>query len=140
MFDTLDISTSALVAQRANLDTIAGNMANMHSTRDANGAPNPYRRRIALFEPGNPAAGKNAQGVHVTGVVEDFKSDFRMVYDPNHPDAIKTGPLAGNVRFPNVDASTEMVNAMVAARTYEANVTVMEITKTLAAASLRLLA
>jgi flagellar basal-body rod protein FlgC len=140
MFTNLDISTSALVAQRANLDTIAGNLANMYTTRDASGATNPFRRRVALMAPGNPAKGPGALGVHVTKVVEDTSTEFRLVHDPDHPDAMKTGPNAGYVRYPNVDPSTEMVNAMVAARVYEANVTVMEITKTLAAASLRVLA
>jgi flagellar basal-body rod protein FlgC len=139
MFSTLDISTSALVAQRTNLDTIAGNLANLSTTRDASGAPHPYRRRVALFAAGDPSRGPQAPGVHVAKVVED-PSPFNHVYDPDHPDAMKSGPMAGYVRYPNVDVSTEMVNALWAARVYEANVTVMEITKTLSAASLRVLA
>lgn len=139
MFGSLDISTSALVAQRINLNTIAGNIAGMHATRDANGNANPYRRRVALMAPGNPAAGSGAPGVHVAEVAED-PSPFRLVHNPGHPDAIKTGPDAGYVRMPNVDYSVEMVNAMEAARVYEANVTVIETTKALASSSLRLLA
>jgi flagellar basal-body rod protein FlgC len=137
MFGAMDISTSALVAQRTNLDTIAGNIANMYTTRDAQGNPEPYRRRIALFASGNPAAGPGAPGVHVASIVES-KAPFRLVYNPSHPDAIKEGENAGYVRMPNVDYSTEMINAITAARYYEANVTVMDITKTMAAASLRL--
>ena len=139
MFGSLDISTSALVTQRVNLDTIAGNVAGMHTTRDANGNPTPYRRRVALVAPGNPAAGPGAPGVHVAAVVDD-PSPFPLVHNPGHPDAIKTGPQAGYVRMPNVDHSTEMVNALQAARVYEANVTVIEATKALASSSLRLLA
>ncbi len=138
MLSALDISTSALVAQRTNLDTIAGNIANLDTTRDAQGNPEPYRRRIALFASGNPAAGTNAPGVHIAQVVES-QEPFRLVEDPSHPDAIKEGKLKGKVRMPNVDLSTEMVNAMMAARIYEANVTVMEMTKTMTAASLRML-
>ena len=139
MFGVLDISTSALVAQRINLDTIAGNIAGMYTTRDASGNPIPYRRRVALMAPGDPAAGPNAPGVHVAAVLPD-PSPFRLVRDPDHPDAIKTGPTAGYVRMPNIDYSTEMVNALQASRAYEANVTVIETTKALAESALRLLA
>ena len=138
MFNTMDVSTSALVAQRTNLDTIAGNIANMYTTRDAEGNAEPYRRRIALFAPGDPSQGDGAAGVHVAKIVES-DAPFRLVYDPSHPDAIKEGEQAGYVRMPNVNYSTEMINAITAARYYEANVTVMDITKTMAAASLQLL-
>jgi flagellar basal-body rod protein FlgC len=139
MFGTLDISTSALQAQRINLNTIAGNLANLHATRDADGLPNPYRRRVALFATGDPSRGRDAPGVHIDKVVQD-PSPFRLVHDPTHPDAIQSGPMTGYVRMPNVDMSTEMINALYAARVYEANVAVMEITKSMAASNLRLLA
>jgi len=138
MFGALDISTSALVAQRTNLNTIAGNIAGSQTTRDAKGNPNPYRRRVALMAPGNPASGPNAPGVHVAAVVND-PSPFKLVHKPSHPDAIKSGPDAGYVRMPNVDYSVELINAMEATRIYEANVTVIEATKGLASSALRLL-
>jgi len=138
MFSTLDISTSALVAQRTNLDTIAGNIANMHATRDAAGRANPYRRRVALLA-ATPPTERGGGGVRVSGVVED-PSPFRLVYNPGHPDAIQSGAQRGYVRMPNVDYSTEMINAMMASRAYEANVAVMDITKTIASATLRLIA
>jgi len=139
MFSTLDISTSALTAQRIHLDTIAGNLANMHATRDADGNPNPYRRRVAMFATGDPSRGPDAPGAHIQSVVED-PSPFHLDHDPGHPDAVSSGPLKGYVRLPNVDLSTEMINAMFAARVYEANITAMEVTKSMAASSLRLLA
>jgi flagellar basal-body rod protein FlgC len=139
MFGSLDISTSALVAQRTRLNVIAGNIANMHATRDANGDPNPYQRRVALLATGNPAGGPDEPGVHVQSIVKD-PSPFNKVHDPGHPDALSSGPDQGYVMYPNVDHATEMINALQAARAYEANVTVMEITKSMAAASLRLLA
>lgn len=137
MFAAMDISTSALVAQRTNLDVIAGNVANMFTTRGLDGSP--YRRRVAMFAEGNPAKGKGAAGVHVQSIARD-PAPFRREFDPSHPDAIKSGPETGYVLKPNVDPSTEMVNAMTAVRAYEANVTVMEISKSMAATSLRLLA
>jgi flagellar basal-body rod protein FlgC len=150
MFGVLDVSTSALVAQRINLDTIAGNLANMNATRDADGNPNPYRRRVALLATGDPSRseqgggrsgrlGERAPGVHVAEIVQD-PSPFRLVHDPNHPDAIQSGPNQGYVRMPNVDMSTEMINALWASRIYEANATVMEVTKDMMESSLRLLA
>ncbi len=137
MFTALDISTSGLVAQRTNLDVIAGNLTNAFTTGGADGTA--FRRRIALFAEGNPAAGKHAPGVHVSSVVRDA-SAFRKEYNPSHPHAVATGKDAGYVFMPNVDPSEEMVNAMMAARAYEANVSVMEVSKSMAAASLRLLA
>ena len=137
MFGSLDISTSALTAQRTNLDVIAGNVANMFTTRGLGGEP--YRRRFAVFAEGDPRAGKGSTGVHVSRIERD-SAPFRKEYNPSHPDAIRSGPDKGYVLMPNVDISTEMVNAMTAARAYEANVTVIEITKSMASASLRLLA
>jgi flagellar basal-body rod protein FlgC len=140
MFGSLDISTSALVAQRTRMDVIAGNIANEYSTQRPDGQPGPYKRRFVIFAPGNPAAATpSAPGVHVEAVEED-QSPGRLVYDPQHPDAIRTGPKAGYVEYPNVDMATEMVDAIEAARAYEANVTAMDVTKSMISASLRLLA
>ncbi|GIK23697.1 MAG: flagellar basal-body rod protein FlgC [Ignavibacteriota bacterium] len=139
MLNVLDISASALSAQRTNMDTIAGNIANAEVTRDEAGRPIPYRRRVPLFSSGRIENGKTLPGVRVEKIVED-PSPFHLVEDPSHPDAIVAGPLAGYVRKPNVELTTEMVNLMVAARAYEANVSVMETVKSLFTASLRLLA
>lgn len=133
MYGTLDISTSGLVAQRAQLDTIAGNIANSQTTHRLDGKPGPFLRRVATLAAGD---GEGGPGVQVTGVVEDHVRPPRAVKDPSHPDANEEGI----VYFPNVDPMVEMVNAMVAARAYEANVTAMEATKTIVSSSLRLLA
>ena len=139
MFNALDVSTSALVAHRTQLDVIAGNIAMKDVTRDEAGNPAPYRRRVALFAPGNPAQGKKAPGVHVSAVVED-PTPFGLRWEPGHVDAIREGKEKGYVRVSNVDYHTEMVNAMTAARAYEANVTVAETAKRMAATTLTLLA
>ena len=132
MFGALDISTSGLVAQRVQLDTIAGNLANLQTTQRTDGKPGPYLRRVALLAAGD---GRGGSGVRVLNVVEDTQSRPRLVKDPGHPDANADGIVA----YPNVDMSTEMINAMVAVRAYEANVTAMEATKSIIASSLRLL-
>ncbi len=135
MFGSLDISTSALVAQRIRMDTIAGNIANAQATRQADGQPGPYKRRIPLFAAGD---GQGGPGVHVEEVCEDSSpGDFR--YEPWHPDAIKTGPNKGMVEYPNVDMSIEMVNAMMASRAYEANIAAMDVTKSMVSSTLRIL-
>ena len=138
MFGTLDIATSALVAQRANLDVIAGNIAMKDVTRDEAGNPNPYRRRVALLAAGDPSRG-DAPGVHVAKVVED-PSPLGLRWEPGHVDAIKDGKDKGYVRTSNVDYHTEMVNAMVAARAYEANVTVAEMAKRMMMSTISLVA
>jgi len=139
MFGALDTATSALVAQRTNLDVIAGNIAMKDVTRDESGNPVPYRRRVALFASGDPSRGAAAPGVHVAKIAED-PTPFGLRWDPGHVDAIKEGREKGYLRVSNVDYHTEMVNAMVAARAYEANVTVAEVAKHMATTTLALLA
>src|SRR5882672_4401611 len=112
MFDTLDISSSALQAQRTRLDTIAANIANINTTHDAAGKPNPYRRRFAVFAAGQ-AGNRNAPGVHVHQINED-QSAFRQVPDPSHPGEY--------IKYPNIDLTSEFVNALECSRAYEANV------------------
>ncbi len=133
MFGSLDISTSGLIAQRVQIDTIAGNIANAQTTRRGDGKPGPYLRRVALMAPGN-GAGK--PGVHVTQVVEDTQGRPRLVKDPSHPDADANGMVA----YPNVEMSTEMINALVAVRAYEANLTAIEASKSIMASTMRILA
>ena len=135
MFDALDISSSGLQAQRTRLDTIAANIANLNTTRNSAGQPIPYRRKFAVFAPGQ-ASDPTQPGVHVTEISTD-PSPYRKVYDPSNKDA---DPATGMVQFPNVDLSVEYVNALEASRAYEANVTTMEVTKSMINASLRLLA
>jgi flagellar basal-body rod protein FlgC len=139
VFDTLDISSSALVAQRTRMDTIAANIANINTTRNARGEPVPYRRRFAVFAEGQGGHGHGSDaagpGVHVQRIHLD-SSPFQRRYQPGHPDA----GADGYVLYPNIDMSIEFVNALEASRAYEANVTTMEVTKSMINASLRLLA
>src|SRR5262249_48609076 len=99
----------------------------------ADGQPGPYMRRVALLSSGD---GHGGAGVHVQGVVEDRMGKPRLVKDEGHPDADAKGIVA----YPNIDASTEMVNAMVAVRAYEANLTAIEARKSMVASPLRVLA
>jgi flagellar basal-body rod protein FlgC len=138
IFQSLNISSSALTAQRVRMDVISSNMANMDTTRAkmVNGKWEPYRRKMVVLEPGNFSSymqaainGDNARtagaGVKVTKIVEDQKTPFKLVYDPENPDA----NAAGYVQMPNVDPLREMVDLMSSTRSYEANVTALNATK-----------
>ncbi|QDT17644.1 flagellar basal body rod protein FlgC [Alienimonas californiensis] len=143
MFQAFDVSTTALVAQRARLDTIAGNVANANSTRNEAGEAEPFRRRFVQFaaaDMGFAGDGSAQAGARTaTGVQFEVKTDettpLRAVHAPGHPDA---GP-DGMLMLPNVDLTSEFVNAVEAARAYEANVTAVELSKQLAEQSLRIL-
>ncbi|MGN6725216.1 MAG: flagellar basal body rod protein FlgC [Tepidisphaeraceae bacterium] len=132
MFDALDMGAGGLVAQRARMDTIANNVLNINTTRNEKGEKIPFRRRIAIFQAGD---GRGGQGVHVKEIRQD-PSPFQKRYEPGNPDA----DSQGMVLYPNVDLSTEYVNMLEASRAYDATVTMMETTKSMYSASLRLLA
>src|SRR5690348_3051218 len=123
MFGALDISTSALSAQRTRLETIASNIANLETIKGADGTNSPYRRLFTVFEPQRTADG--GAGVRVSKIQEDFSTPFSEKFEPGNPFA----DASGNVKYPNVDLSTEMVNALETTRAYEANISAIETTK-----------
>ncbi len=133
MFGALDTSTSALVANRQWLDSISNNMANQFSTFDADGNYAPYQRRAVVFSEGRSAIDERV-GVHVAEIVLD--DAFRKVYEPSHPGA----DAEGYVNYPDINPITEMANAMIASRAYEANITAVEATKSMINQALRLIA
>ncbi len=135
MFSTLDITTAGLRAQRTRMDTIAGNVLNANTTRNADGESIPYRRRFAVLEAGD-TNGNNAPGVHVSQIKQDPRP-FGERYEPGHPDA---DAATGLVKTPNVDVGTEYVNMMEASRAYEANVSLMQTTKAMFNSALRMIA
>ena len=134
MFDVLDMGASGLQAQRTRMDTIAGNIVNANTTRNAQGQPVPYRRRFVVFAPGQPG-NPEQPGVRVQDIKLD-QSRFQKRFEPGHPDA----DAEGYVKYPNIDLAMEYVNALEASRAYEANVTMMEVSKAMLNASLRLIA
>jgi flagellar basal-body rod protein FlgC len=129
---SLRISGSALTAERARLDIISQNIANVQTTRGADGRC--YCRRQVVFEtiPDDPAAsGAATGGVHVTAIA-DSDEPMQRIYNPGHPDADRKG----YVEMPNVNLVEEMVDMITASRAYEANVAVVNSTKTLVARAL----
>lgn len=131
MLSALGISATGLEARRVWMNTIAENIANAETTRDANGFPNPYRRQEPLFQ---VAPQGNAIGVKVKDVVPDMK-EFNARFEPGHPDA----DADGMVLYPNVNVVQEMVDMLMASRSYEANVTAMETTKTMFSSAQRII-
>ncbi len=133
--DVLAISASGMNAQRARTEAIASNLANANVTRTAEGGP--YKRRIPVFEghsldPFGDALGSAMSTVEVSDVEQ--VEQFRKEYDPQHPDADEDG----YVLRPDIDIMTEMVDLMEAVRGYEANANVVDVTKEMVSAALRI--
>lgn len=120
-FNAMDISATGLITQRYRMNISSENLANIDSTRTANGQP--YRRKQVVLEAvGNiyepfPQIMGNLSGARVVEIVED-QTPYRQVNRPGHPDADKNG----NVLMPNVNAVLEMADIMSATRAYEANI------------------
>jgi flagellar basal-body rod protein FlgC len=131
-FNSLDISVSALSAQRKRMDIVSSNLANANTTRTADGGP--YQRQQVVFEAVLQAAkvdppmgeGPNTPvgGVRVAEITKDARPPI-MVHMPGHPDA----DANGNVLMPDVRPAEEMVDLMSASRSYEANATAFKLSK-----------
>ena len=133
LLQAMKISGTALTAQRAKINVISENLANNETTRTKNGEP--YRRKMVVLaqqpiEPFKSVLAKEQDepvGVKVADIVES-REDFRLVYDPHHPDA---DPKTGYVAMPNVNILTEMADMMLARRAYDASATAMNSTKSM---------
>ncbi len=154
MFSAIKISASGLRGQRTKMDVVARNLANAETTRTAEGTPYRRQRAIfkqvlgdkinrhraamgrtpADFmvkdQPGHmdpvPFFSRNTEdGVTSDVEVTPDSSEFRVVYDPGHPDA----DPEGYVLMPNVNPISEMVDMITASRAYEANVSAVQAAK-----------
>lgn len=140
MISALDVSTSALVAQRVRLNTISGNIANMSSLQNENGDAEPYKARYTVFQTDeNMVAQGGAAGVKVASVETESKEPLYK-WQPEHPLAIQEGERKGYVAYPNINLNEQFVDALAATRSYEANIGVMEISKGIGRQSLSILA
>ena len=140
MISALDVSTSALVAQRTRLNAISANIANMSTLQDENGEAKPYQPRFTIFQTDESLVAQGgAPGVKVSSVeIDDSEPNYR--YQPDHPLAIQEGKWKGYVAYPNINLNEQMVDALEATRSYEANIGVMEISKSIGRQSLSILA
>jgi len=139
MISALDISSSALVAQRIRMNAISSNIANMSSVRNENGELEPYQARFVVLQTDQQnSTPYGAAGVRVSSV-ETEKVEPQYKFQPEHPLAIKSGQWKGYVAYPRINLLTEFVDALEATRAYEANVGVMEITKNIGQQTLRII-
>lgn len=140
MYGALDISTSGMIAQRTRLEVIAANLANQGTLLDAEGKLSPYQRRIVRFAPAKAGRGGEVMGVRVAAIELDPTPPQPRKYDPESPYAYKDGPYKGYVAETNVNPVVEQINAVEAARAYEANIAAAEAIKQMTAQALRLIA
>jgi len=135
LFGVLDLSSSALAAERQRAEVMASNLANAETTHTPQGGP--YQRQLVVFGPEKLRAGSfevalasvndlHMRGVRVERVVTDQTPPVRR-YEPGHPDA----DSQGYVSFPSINPIEEMVNLMGAARSYQLNVSAVQATKTM---------
>jgi|SRR6201996_8046307 flagellar basal-body rod protein FlgC len=145
LFDALNISASGLTAQRLRMDVTSANLANAQTTRTPEGGP--YKRQDVVLQEqsGNGTfAGSLAgaiggstsepAGVEVAAIIDDT-TPLKKVYEPGNPEADKEG----YVTMPNVNPVTEMTDLIDASRSYQADVTAMQTTKTVMQKTIELL-
>ncbi|WP_313468917.1 flagellar basal body rod protein FlgC [Carnobacterium sp.] len=130
IFDSMHINASGLSLERLKLDTISTNIANVNTTRTAEGGP--YVKKEVIFEESlknvasalNGKPGEKSFGVKATEIAEN-RDNLVMEYNPTHPDADGNG----YVQMPNVNMADEMIDMITAQRTYDANVTALNASK-----------
>lgn len=131
MMQSLNITGSALTAERFRMNIILQNLASTSTTRTASGEP--YRRKQVIFEEkgldfqsalADESYKLKNGGVRVAQVVESDR-DFTPVYDPDNPEANEEG----YVMYPNVNRTEEQIDLMAATRAYEANLTALSTIK-----------
>ncbi|MBI5482873.1 MAG: flagellar basal body rod protein FlgC [Deltaproteobacteria bacterium] len=140
-FSSINVSSSALSAERTRMNLISSNLANASATRTAEGGP--YKRKDAVFSATpmesrfnralDGATAQQVRQVEVSQIVED-QNPPRMQYDPGHPDADPQGYVA----MPNVNVVEEMADMIGATRAYEANVTAVQAAKSMAMKTLEI--
>ncbi len=136
IFTSINIAATGMAAERLRSDVISNNIANASTTRTQEGGA--FKKSSVILRPVSdqsaqwrspftPSSLDNGpgKGVKVLEIRKDT-SQGRLVYDPDHPDAIKSGPNAGYVEYPNVNIVNEMVDLISASRAYEANATVVD--------------
>ena len=140
MFNSLDISTSALLAQRTRMDAISGNIANLSTTRNEAGESVPYQPRFVVFKTDDQSEdarrGDGRAGRFRRDLAE--RAALAIPARPSRRPDTK-GPHKGYVAYPNIDMTTEFVDSLNATRAYEANIGVIEATKSMFSQALKII-
>lgn len=141
LLTSLKISSSGLAANRKRMGAISSNIANAQTTRTAEGGA--YRRKQVVFgsEPARDSfsdilegeMGEKAQTVHGTDVISDNRAPI-LKYEPGHPDADEKGYVA----YPNINVMEEMANMISTSRSYEANISALNTSKSMALKALEI--
>jgi flagellar basal-body rod protein FlgC len=121
----INVTASALSAEKTRMDLVAQNIANAHTTHDVDGQP--YKRKVVSFEACLEPGSAGEKGVRISQISNDT-APGEMIFSPGHPDADKDGM----VQMPNVNIATEMVDLMSSSRAYEANLAVVRNAKQMA--------
>lgn len=134
----IQITSTALEAQRIRMEVISQNIAHANTSRGADGKP--YQRQEVVFEamlnrqlqgPGGLDAG--GKGVMVSRITKDTAPP-RFVHNPGHPDANQQGMVA----MPNINVHEEMVDMIAASRSFEANLAVVKNARSMALQTLNI--
>ncbi|VAX20176.1 Flagellar basal-body rod protein FlgC [hydrothermal vent metagenome] len=132
LFSAMKIGASGMSLQRARMNVVSSNLANINTTRTAEGGP--YRKKSVVAEAAPAEKGnfsskmdKAISKVRVVEIRED-QTPPKMVYDPSHPDANENGYVA----MPNVNMMEEMTDMINASRAYEANAMAVNTAKAMA--------
>jgi len=155
ILNAIQISSNGLSVQRAKMNTVAKNMANVETTETEKGGPYQRQRVVVSEDKVNDSFGTvlhkarsrlvRTNSNHLSGktpslstksdipsvdqkVIIDKESSYKLVHDPNHPHADEEG----FVRMPDVDIVTEMVDMIAASRAYEANTVAISSAKEMA--------
>jgi flagellar basal-body rod protein FlgC len=141
LFGMLEVSGSAMTAERWRAEVVSANMANAETTRTAEGGA--YRRQLVVFR-ARPMSrfplmlaslrGQPGPGVRLDRVVADL-SPLPRRFEPGHPDA----DPAGYVTYPNVNPVLEMADLLSAVRAYQLNAAAVQATKNMLQQSLQIL-
>jgi flagellar basal-body rod protein FlgC len=137
----MDIAASGMSSQRTHMNTISMNLANVNTTKTADGGP--YQRKEVVFQ-SVPVSDRfesmmrseldrEVKGVKVVRIQKDDRP-LKQVHDPGHPDADEQG----YVSYPDINVVEEMANMLTATRAYEANLSSMTTVRSMVAKALQI--
>ncbi len=120
LLNAMSISASGMRVQGSRLRVISENVANADTTGETPGS-DPYRRQTITFKNALDRA-RGVKLVEVKEIDEDKDSPFILEFQPDHPAADEKG----YVKKPNVNRLVEMMDMREAQRSYEANLGMIE--------------